>query len=134
MTETISSAETSSSGFKCEQCGKQFASLQAVAGHKLVHREQEPCPECGQVLTTPSARARHRKAEHGVPTKAAREKRVAAESKGDWNEDDILESVVSVMWPNGNVPATAIIPLIRWRQATAELIESIHTDTDMKKV
>jgi hypothetical protein len=117
--------------FTCEDCGKGFENIQGLSGHRLVHRPVAPCPECGQTFTTPSAQARHRNKEHGVPLKGgARGKAsVGAVAVSEWTADDILESVISAMFPGGSLPNKAVMPLIRWREATRELITTLQTQT-----
>ena len=118
--------------FPCEDCGKRFANLQGLSGHKLVHRPVAPCPECGETFTTPSAQARHRNKEHGVPLKAGGSRgkaRTADVVPSEWTADDILESVITAMFPSGSLPTTAVIPFVRWREATRELLDSLQTQT-----
>jgi len=112
----------------CETCGKAFRNLQGLSGHKLVHQPTPPCPECRQEFTTPSAQARHRLKEHGVPLKGKYVKVADREITPDeWTADDIMETVIMSMYPNGSLPVRAVIPFIRWREATSELLATLRS-------
>src|SRR5262245_37036054 len=47
-------------------CDRVFPSPNALQGHKIVHMEPVPCPECGEVQRTRGALGNHRKKMHGV--------------------------------------------------------------------
>jgi hypothetical protein len=43
----------------------------------------------------------------------------------DWSVDDIFTSVVSLMWPKGEIPTNALMPLVHWRENTQRMLEEV---------
>jgi hypothetical protein len=40
--------------------------------------------------------------------------------------DDIFTSVVSLMWPKGEIPTNALMPLVHWRENTQRMLEEVQ--------
>jgi hypothetical protein len=95
---------------------------------------KEPCPECGKRYVPGPGMGVHRHAAHGSGPTRKRRKPAPPSKHGpgrppkvDITVDDIFEAVVGQMFPRGNVPVVALLPLLRWRHATDEmLIEVLH--------
>jgi predicted RNA-binding Zn-ribbon protein involved in translation (DUF1610 family) len=138
--------------FPCPHCERVFYTSNQLGGHlsgaHTTRATKEPikvpCPECGAEYQRGVGLASHRSRVHGVPgtSKSARmraktppkpkeskaKQKVAEIEKvepHEWDVDDIFEVVVSTMWPQGTVPVSAVIPLIHWREATRQLLESV---------
>ena len=142
--------------FPCPKCEKVFWRRQQLTGHLASHvaraKAKVPCPECGEMFLPGVGVASHRARRHGVPgsSKSTRAANAAKEAKAvkapkpkpvkveaepqphEWDVDDIFETVIGTMWPEGTVPLAAVIPLIIWREATQQLISSLNS-TDMKE-
>ena len=130
----------------CKECGKRFPSANSLSGHMLSHRPEVPCPECGKVYKTPGALGNHRKMAHNVSSpwskeqearkarnERKRERRAAAREmrlrvRGDFHADDIVSAALAILWPEGVLPVSVMIPLIEWREATQEFLEKIQSE------
>jgi DNA-directed RNA polymerase subunit RPC12/RpoP len=71
-----------STGYKCETCGREFESSNALNGHMKSHRQKKvPCPECDRLYVEGVGLAVHRKAAHGVETERQRRINGAKQTK-----------------------------------------------------
>lgn len=117
--------------FTCtmEECDRSFDTRLALQGHMTSHRDPIPCPECGKPYRTAGALGNHRKHTHGVAS-AHGQAQVGRPKKNridlDWTTDDILNTVITVMWPGGSIPVNAVVPLIQWRETTREFLEKVR--------
>lgn len=117
--------------FACKEpgCTKSYPTRNGLQGHMIAHRKPVNCPECGKEYKTPGALGNHRKGEHGVPTVASSlSRRPKSIVKLAWHSDDIFESVVQSLWPEGSVPVRCILPLVEWREATREFLEKVQSE------
>ena len=141
----IEVTETLAGTFPCPQCDRVFNSPQALQGHVMHHSkkkpERVPCPECGNEFYAGTGMSQHRKARHGVgKAKAPKvttkdiQAAVAAKKKRrnhidlDWTTDDVFQTVITSLWPDGHVPVTAVLPLIQWRETTREFLEKVQSE------
>lgn len=141
------------SEFACEVpgCGRSFPSRNGLQGHMIAHRPPVHCPECGAEYKTPGALGNHRKQMHGVLGPWAENKPIAVEKEAkkrgrpvgstnkpkpvskaqariDWTPDEIFESVVRSLWPEGSVPVRCLTSLWEWREATREFLEKVQSE------
>jgi hypothetical protein len=128
--------------FPCDQCDKEFDTIQALNGHKMVHVPAPgPCPECGRDdFASATSMARHRAMEHGVraakkaaapaPTPVPTVKPVgrprAARLDTTTTVDHIFQSVVQTLYPGGQMPTWAVTALVKWRDATQEMLDRLQ--------
>lgn len=122
--------------FRCDVCGKTYDTGVQLHGHQTTHREPEPCPECGKGYKFPNALSNHRLHVHGVSdgyvspamvkrsNKLGRPTKVASDQT--WEVDDIFQAVLRLVFPNGAVPVEAVPTLVRWRDDTREMLETIR--------
>lgn len=143
----MSDTPTTPTMYPCPDCDREFPSKQALNGHRMIHVKVDACPECGRDnFTTPNALGRHRNLEHGVvpaykqqqqQQKAATPARVGSNGgrigrppvnrpSTGWNVDHFFQSVVRTLWPSGQVPIKALVPLMDWREATREMMEKVQ--------
>jgi hypothetical protein len=139
------SIETLAGAFPCPECDRVFPSANSLQGHVMHHgrppAQKVPCPECGEMYFSGTGMSQHRKAKHGVrspnaiavearaqlapvPAKRGRKNRVDL----DWTTDDIFSTVITALWPGGNIPVDAILPLIQWRETTREFLEKVRSE------
>ena len=144
--------------FPCteEGCDKVFDSAQALQGHVMWHGRKPskkiPCPECAAAGVDAkyyegTGMSQHRKARHGVrngqapvatverqaalvPTPPAPKRGRPARNRIDlnWTTDDIFNTVITALWPGGNIPVDAVLPLIQWRENTREFLEKVRSE------
>ena len=125
--------------FPCPQegCDRVFPSAQALQGHFNFHNrpkpEKVPCPDCGEMFFSGTGMSQHRKARHN-PDKVA-DKQVKKQGRPrkdridlELTTDDLFQTVVEVLWPGGNVPVSAVLPLIQWRETTREFLEKVRSE------
>jgi predicted nucleic acid-binding Zn-ribbon protein len=127
-------------GHTCDQCGKTFESIQGLNGHKMSHVPGGACPDCGRDnFATMTSLARHRSIAHGVMgadkartlerEAAGKPKRVrAAAVDSTLSVDHIFQSVIQTLYPHGQMPTKAMVPLMEWREATQKLLETVRGD------
>lgn len=106
---------------------------------------QLTCPECGKVCRGATGLGVHRSTIHGVPpkSKSYKKKRLAKpkttktkalvpvtqgqleglEQPADWTADEIFDSVVSMLYPQGSIPLHALRALMQWRQDTERMLQ-----------
>jgi len=111
-------------------CDKAFATRLALQGHMTSHREPRPCPECGKQYRTAGALGNHRKNQHGIASANGSVQHRPKKNRIDldWTTDDIMTTVVMVLWPGGSIPVNAVVPLIQWRETTREFLEKIRSE------
>lgn len=117
-------------------CDKSYDTRSGLLGHSIAHRPPVSCPECGKVYKSPGALGNHRKQMHGVPSMNGLVRDAVAQPKKpakvdinpSWHYDDVFESVVASLWPNGSVPVRCILPLVEWREATREFLEKVQSE------
>ena len=124
--------EVSDEPFICPECDKEFDSKRSLDGHRVHHRQSKvPCPDCGQEYFSGPGLGVHRAAAHGLPRRGrppgAKNKEPRQPKAPDLTVDEIFNSVVGILWPKGNVPATVIVPLVRWRDATQKMLDEIKS-------
>jgi DNA-directed RNA polymerase subunit RPC12/RpoP len=115
----------------CPDCGKLYIEGTGLSVHRKVKHgveserqrgrngapqpgskfERVACETCGSVMRKDNL-PRHM-------TQVHRQVTVTTET---WSVDDIFDSVVSMLWPTGHMPVTAMTPLISWREATAKML------------
>ena len=120
---------------RCPECGKLYVEGVGMAVHrKMKHgveterqkrangqkatrdqpKQTKPraaCEICGEVMRKDNL-ARHMVSKHS---------KVSVQTE-DWSVEDIFDTVVSMLWPTGNMPVKAMNPLITWREATAKML------------
>ena len=144
------SNETTVVGFPCPECDKVFPTSPALQGHYAQHFKKKPervaCPDCGGMYLSGTGMSQHRQAKHGpgrkkrkvvietveAPVKKrGRPPGSTAKPKPtvdlDWTTDDIFQTVITALWPGGNIPAEAVLPLIQWRETTREFLEKVRS-------
>lgn len=124
--------------FPCAECDRVFANPQALSGHAMTHIPAQPCPECGRDdFKSANSQARHRSMVHGVtpayrqgkttaPGRIGRPPRAALDH--GMKVDHIFQSVVQSLYPGGQMPTSAMAPLMEWREATQDMLERLHGD------
>jgi endogenous inhibitor of DNA gyrase (YacG/DUF329 family) len=117
----------------CPECGKLYVPGAGMGVHRAsAHgtlnkttrhgRPRRECPECGKWFSSRDM-ARHMR-RHGIePVKKPSKPRPVAL---DWDVDDIFTVVVQQLWPGGVIPTQAVIALVKWREATQEMLEAIR--------
>ena len=128
--------------FVCDKCDRVFERQQQLIGHKASHvnngKRRQPCPECRKLYMPGTGMAAHRARAHGVGGKAKqkardevlRDKRALVEAKlvkadPTLHADDILDGTLHTLYPDGMIPVHAVVPLMRWRDATEEMLRGI---------
>lgn len=116
-------------------CGKAYPTKNGLQGHSLAHKPAVPCPECRKMYRSAGALGNHRKHEHGVVTGPTprQEKYLRAAERRDrytdgWSHDDVFTAVMHILWPDGQIPVRALLPLIQWREDTRTFLEQIHSE------
>ena len=111
---------------ECPDCGGRYFPGPGMGVHRRAAHGQgkqtrrKACPECGELHSSKDM-ARHRRT-HGVePPKRGRPPK-----SPEWNVDDIFAATVSIMWPNGEIPVTAVMSLIRWREDTQRMLMEVQ--------
>lgn len=135
----------------CPECGQEFFPGPGMSRHRQAYHgaaklngeppkkggnegAQPPpskriCPECHKPISSKDL-MRHRRRVHGYTdgaTTTSTSKTVALPDDDDGlNVDEIFDAVVGMLFPRGVVPITALVPLLRWRHATDELLIEVH--------
>jgi uncharacterized C2H2 Zn-finger protein len=139
----------------CGVCQRTFNSPTALAVHARSHDAKQPCPDCGELFQPGPGMSAHRRAAHADKPKRPKKlcpecgKAISAKDlarhirtvhgeepkpvgrpsklprRTEWEVDDIFNTVVGLMWPGGNVPVDAFLPLIHWREATAKMLVEV---------
>ena len=141
----------------CEKVFPSAQALQGhVMHHFKKPNVKIPCPECGAMYFSGTGMSQHRKARHGVrngqPAQPAEANtgitqsldtvvvgrpETPAPKRGrpaknridlDWTTDDIFQTVITALWPGGNIPVDAVLPLIQWRETTREFLEKVRSE------
>lgn len=65
--EDKNATSTKKKEFKCEHCGKEYATKYTYEQHMKTHKEGRPkCPECGSTFASPFSMFRHRAKAHNI--------------------------------------------------------------------
>ena len=127
------SVHTRSEKQPCPECGAMYHPGPGMARHRqTTHgvpkgtRSSHPdrrvaCPECGKEIRSKDLQ-RHRRNVHNVRVR----KPAQVQSQPEWNVDDIFSSVVSLMWPTGDIPVKAVMSLVRWREDTQRMLMEVQ--------
>ena len=118
--------------FPCPKCDQVWPSESALSGHMSVHtRKRVACPECGKKYVSGAGLGSHRAKVHGVPG-ARLDKpsnrmapKIEVEEEITTTAEDVLRGLLAVLFPGGTIPASAVIPLLQWRDDTDKMLKGI---------
>lgn len=104
------SPTTGDTDVECDICGRRFKNNNGLGVHKAtIHRKDGKKITRKRSAKPPTLRALVTQPPHDDPLHA----------------DDIFMATVHSLFPNGEIPLTALLPLMRWREATDELLREI---------
>jgi endogenous inhibitor of DNA gyrase (YacG/DUF329 family) len=119
----------------CPDCGLRYTAGTGLGVHrKRTHgisarraskRPLRDCPECGKTYPSKDM-ARHLRT-HGIVRGRGRPPKYPKQQPlSEVDADDIFATVVSIIWPDGNVPVASVMALVQWREATQRMLTEVR--------
>lgn len=121
----------------CEVCGGMYVPGTGMSRHKTTHerdvktkRPKGACPQCARPIRKDNLR-RHLITVHGFTAAQAsaalgRTPMPTEPEKPEYTADDIFDSVVAILYPDGTMPVKSLVALLRWRDATTVMLSEIQ--------